>query len=256
MTRWSSSALASFVVAGAIVGCALLAAGCATGTDDELTVMAASSLTDAFDELAAAFEASDAGAGVDIQLVVAGSSRLATQLEEGAPADVVATADQRTMERIVETGRVRGQPAVFASNTMVVALHPGGADIDGLADLVDPDILVALCAEQVPCGALAQEVLAAAAVNLEPTTREPNVRSVLTRVVLGEVDAGFVYTTDARAAGTDVEVHVPPEADGLSTPYPIATLSDDPAALAFVDFVLTDGQEILSGYGFLAEATR
>ena len=254
MTRTRSSVRASFV-AVAMTGCAMLAS-CGTGDDAALTVMAASSLTDAFDELATAFEATDAGAEVDIQLVVAGSSRLATQLEEGAPGDVVATADQLTMARIVATGRVRGEPAVFASNTMVVARHPGTMEIDDLADLADPDILVAMCAEQVPCGALAQDVLAAGAVTLEPTTREPNVRSVLTRVVLGEVDAGFVYTTDARGAGTDVEVYVPPEADGLTNPYPIATLSDDPAALAFFDFVLTDGQEILADYGFLSGATE
>ncbi len=253
MTRTRPIALASFIAAGSLL-CGALLASCGTGDDAALRVMAASSLTDAFDELASAFEATDVGAAVDIELIVAGSSRLATQLEEGAPGDVVATADQLTMARIVETGRVHAEPTVFASNTMVVALHPGSVEIDDLADLTDPDILVAMCAEQVPCGALAQDVLAAGAVTLEPTTREPNVRSVLTRVALGEVDAGFVYTTDARAAGADVEVYVPPEANGLATAYPITTLSDDPAALAFFDFVLTDGQEILASYGFLGGA--
>ncbi len=239
----------------AVLAAAALAAGAcsAGGGGDAITVLAASSLTDVFEEMIAAFEETDGARGVEVGLVLGGSSALATQLEEGAPGDVVATASPSTMERVVRAGRVRGEPVVFARNSLVIAVersNPRG--IDGLDDLRADGLLVARCAPQVPCGALADEVLAAAGVDLQPASLEPNVRSVLTKVSLGEVDAGLVYRTDVTSAPVDAVE--PRGARAFTTAYQIARLGDDPAAAAFVDFVLSaDGQAILAAAGFTVE---
>lgn len=232
------------------------ATGACGGSDSQsIRVLAASSLTDAFAELASAFEASDDGVDISVELVVAGSSSLATQVTEGAPADVVATADEATMARIVDSGRTVGEPAVFAENSLVLAVSPDAADrITGLDDL--PGALVATCAPQVPCGQLALRLLDASGVRLEPTTEEPNVRSVLTKVLLGEVDAGLVYATDVRGVSSDdLLVVIPPEAPEITTRYPVVAISDDPVAAAFVEFVTSaDGARILDRYGFTVSA--
>ncbi len=239
----------------AVLAAAALAAGAcsAGGGGDAITVLAASSLTDVFEEMIAAFEETDGARGVEVGLVLGGSSALATQLEEGAPGDVVATASPSTMERVVRAGRVRGEPVVFARNSLVIAVersNPRG--IDGLDDLRADGLLVARCAPQVPCGALADELLAAAGVDLQPASLEPNVRSVLTKVSLGEVDAGLVYRTDVTSAPVDAVE--PPGARAFTTAYQIARLGDDPAAAAFVDFVLSaEGQAILAAAGFTVE---
>lgn len=239
----------------AVLAAAALAAGAcsAGGGGDAITVLAASSLTDVFEEMIAAFEETDGARGVEVGLVLGGSSALATQLEEGAPGDVVATASPSTMERVVRAGRVRGEPVVFARNSLVIAVersNPRG--IDGLDDLGADGLLVARCAPQVPCGALADELLAAAGVDLQPASLEPNVRSVLTKVSLGEVDAGLVYRTDVTSAPVDAVE--PRGARAFTTAYQIARLGDDPAAAAFVDFVLSaDGQAILAAAGFTVE---
>lgn len=239
----------------AVLAAAALAAGAcsAGGGGDAITVLAASSLTDVFEEMIAAFEETDGARGVEVGLVLGGSSALATQLEEGAPGDVVATASPSTMERVVRAGRVRGEPVVFARNSLVIAVersNPRG--IDGLDDLRADGLLVARCAPQVPCGALADELLAAAGVDLQPASLEPNVRSVLTKVSLGEVDAGLVYRTDVTSAPVDAVE--PRGARAFTTAYQIARLGDDPAAAAFVDFVLSaEGQAILAAAGFTVE---
>ncbi len=228
---------------------AVLATGCGAEGADTLTVLAASSLTDVFAEVIAAFEATDAGREVDVSLVLGGSSALATQLEEGAPGDVVATASPLTMDRVVAAGRVEGEPTVFARNSLVIAVEPGNPlGIAGLDDLATGGVLVAHCAPQVPCGSLATELLDASGVVLDPASLEPNVRSVLTKVALGEVDAGLVYRTDAAA---DVQVIEPPQARSFTTEYQIARLSDAPAAVAFVAFVQSEtGRQILAEAGF------
>jgi molybdate transport system substrate-binding protein len=230
---------------------ALLLAGCAatpgaqpTASPDELsgtlTVFAAASLTEAFDELATAFERQHPS--VDVVLSYGGSSALAAQLGEGAPADVFAAASEDTMQLITDVY------AVFATNTLEIAVpigNPGG--VTGLQDFADPALALALCAPEVPCGAAAQQLFAAAGITAAPDTLEQDVKAVLTKVELGEVDAGLVYRTDVRAG--QVEGIAFPEAADAVNRYPIAPLTG--LGAAFADFVLSeDGQAVLGDHGF------
>lgn len=230
-------------------GAVLAASSCGDGGHEaggrrSVTVFAASSLTDVFDDIAAAFEA--AHPGVDVTLQFAGSSRLATQIDAGAAADVFAAADERTAA-LVDARRV----TTFARNRLAIATPPDNpAGVTGLDSLTGDDVVLALCAADVPCGALAEQVggpeLTAAA-----DTREPNVRGVLTKVLLGEVDAGVVYVTDLHAAGDAVAGILLDHP--AATYYPLALLSDSPEAAAFVDFVLSPAsQELLATAGFEA----
>lgn len=209
-----------------------------------VTVFAASSLTDVFGDIAVAFEA--AHPGVDVTLQFAGSARLATQINAGAPADVFAAAGEPAAAQ-VNARRVQ----TFARNRLAIATPPDNpAGVTGLDSLSRSDVLLALCAPEVPCGALAAQVGGESLVGAADSL-EPSVRSVLTKVLLGEVDAGVVYVTDVLAAGTDVTaVTVEHPA---STPYPLALLSDSPDAAAFADFVLSrQAQGLLASAGFEA----
>ena len=207
-----------------------------------VTVFAAASLTDVFGDIAAAFE--EAHPGIDVTLQFAGSSRLATQINAGAPADVFAAADERTAEQVDAR-----QVTTFARNRLAIVTPPDNpAGVSSLASLTRSDVLLALCAPEVPCGALAEKVggpdLTAAA-----DTREPNARGVLTKVLLGEVDAGVVYATDLLAAGDAISGTVIDHP--ARTSYPLVLLSDSPEAGAFVDFVLSPrAQELLAAAGF------
>ena len=232
----------------AACGAVLVAAGACGGRDagepHGVTVFAAASLTDVFFDIATAFEA--AHPDVEVTLQFAGSSRLATQINAGAGADVFAAADERTAAQVSAR-----KVTVFARNRPAIAVPPDNpAGVTGLDSLTDRDLVLALCAPDVPCGALAEQVggprLVAAA-----DTREPNVRGVLTKVLLGEVDAGVVYVTDLAAAGEAVRgfaIDHPAE-----VAYPLALLSDSAEAAAFVDFVLSpQAQELLAEAGFEA----
>lgn len=204
-------------LAAGVLALVTLLAGC--GGDDAVDVLrisAASSLTEAFTELAAAFEADHPEA--EVVLTFGGSPALVTQLREGSPADVLVTADESSMDRAVAAGDVR-EPVVIARNRMALVVEAGNPrGITGLDDLARPGITVALCATAVPCGRLAREALDVSGVDLAPVSREENVKAVLTRVELGEVDAGLVYETDAMAAGAAVErLPLPPGAAVLST---------------------------------------
>ncbi len=238
------------LTAAALTITMVITAACSSSGDATITVLAASSLTEVFDELIDEFNATAAGDGVKVSLVLGGSSSLATQLEEGAPGDVVATADTITMARIVATERVVDDVRVFATNSLVLAVEPGNPlGIHGLADLAKDNVLVALCAPQVPCGALTGRLLSAENLVIEPATLEPSVRAVLTKVDLGEVDAALVYRTDVNHS--DVVVIEPERARQFTNDYPIAALSEDVASLAFVDFVLSsDAADILASAGF------
>ncbi len=244
------------IAATALVG-ALVLAGCSAAArsdaSDPLLVSAAASLADAFAEMALAFEASNPG--TDVALNLGGSAALREQVLAGAPVDVLATASPQAMAPLVEAGATRGTPATFARNGMaliVPAGNPGG--VTGLADLATPALFVGLCDPAVPCGGLADAVLAAAGVTPSIDTRERDVRSLLTKVVAGDLDAGLVYVTDALAAGDAVEAIAPDALPDLQTAYVIAPLTDaaDPAgAAAFVEFTLSDdGQAIMRRHGF------
>ncbi|MFV9426502.1 molybdate ABC transporter substrate-binding protein [Microbacterium sp. S1037] len=245
-------------LAGVLAVAALLAA-CASPTPQPaasggqlggtLEVYAAASLQRSFDEIATAFEA--AHPGVTVSPVYDGSSTLATQIGEGAPADVFASADEKNMSKVA--AQAPG-PRIFAANTLVIAVpagNPGG--VETLEDL--SRVTTVLCAPEVPCGAASQTLLSNAGVTVSPASAEQNVTAVLTKVAAGEADAGLVYATDV-VGRDDVEAIVPDGADAVVNRYPIAALTDAPnpaAAAAFVAFVLSDdGQRILADAGFRA----
>jgi molybdate transport system substrate-binding protein len=232
--------------------------GEATGV---LTVLAAASLTDVFTDLAEEFESRHPE--VDVVLSFAGSSELAAQINSGAPADVFAAADTATMDRVVRGEGLDAAWAaehgtdgvVFATNTLRIAVPPGNpAGVAGLADLAADGVSTALCAEEVPCGAATLTATEAAGVDITPVTLEEDVRAVLTKVELGEVDAGLVYATDVASAGVRVEALDFPEAAEAVNAYPVGVLASsadpDPAA-AWVDLVLSDtGTDALTAAGF------
>lgn len=219
----------------------------------ELTVFAAASLGGAFDELAARFEHGHPQTDVR-PITYDGSSTLATQLIEGARADVFASADIATMSTVVEAGLIsEWQP--FTSNVMQIAVAPGNPKgISGLRSLTAPELLVVTCAEPVPCGAVSQQLLRAAGVAITPVSEEQTVSAVLTKVKRGEADAGLVYETDVAAAAGAVEGVVIDGAEEFRTHYSIAQLTSAPdpaAATAFIEFVLSpEGQGVLAHYGF------
>lgn len=222
---------------------------------EELLVSAAASLSDVMTEVAFAFEAEHSG--VDVRVNLAGSSTLREQVLAGAPVDVLASASRTAIEPVVAAGLVAA-PTAFATNRLVVAVPPGNpAGIARLADLADPDLLVGVCAEGVPCGDLAREVFAATGVTPSLDTETADVRALVTRLALGELDVGLVYATDVVAVGGAVE-QVPAgdlPADGdLETTYVVAPLRDAPnavAAQAFVDFLLSDrGLAVMAAHGF------
>lgn len=220
----------------------------------DLTIFAAASLTASFTQLADEFMAQHPGVTIP-PITFDGSSTLVTQLTEGAPADVFAAADQANMTKADEAGVLAGPATDFASNTMAIAVQPGNPkNITSLADLVAPGLQVVLCAPEVPCGAVANTLLADDGVNLTPVSEEQNVKAVVTKVQLGEADAGLVYTTDVRAADGAIDGVPIASAEKAANSYPIAVLAHAPnpiVANAFVQFVLSDeAQQILAGYGF------
>lgn len=228
-------------------------AGDSGALEGEITVFAAASLTDALDDAAAGFEARHPGVAVEIN--TAGSSALREQILAGAPADVFAAAGAEAMDAVVEADATTGPARVLARNTLEIVVPAGNpGDVSGLDDFGDQDLLIGLCAAQVPCGALSREVLARAGVEPAPDTDEPDVRSLLTKVRDGDLDAGLVYRTDVEAGGDAVEGIAIPHGDNLAVDYLVAALagSDDPAvAAAFVDHLLSPaGRRVLDAHGF------
>jgi molybdate transport system substrate-binding protein len=220
----------------------------------QVTVFAAASLTEAFTTLGRQFE--QRYPGTTVRFSFGPSSGLAEQINAGAPADVLATADADTMDRIVRQGRA-ARSTVFATNELEIAVPADNpAHVAGLADLARSGVKVALCQPQVPCGSIAAQVFHRAGVTVRPVTLEADVKSVLAKVSLGEVDAGVVYVTDVRAAGDAVTGIPIPSTMNTSTQYPIAALTDAPnpvTASAFVAYALSDaGRSALSAAGFSA----
>lgn len=219
-----------------------------TGT---VTVLAASSLTGTFTSIAAAFEA--ANQDVDVLLSFAGSSALAAQILEGVPGDVFASADEANLAKVAEAGATSGDAVIFATNELQIVVAAGNPlGIEGLEDLTD-GLTLALCRAEVPCGAYATRAFEQAGLPLPPAGREDSVKGVLTKVQLGEVDAGIVYRTDVLAAegvtGVDLDAHAQVRAT-----YPAAVLADASnlrAGAAFVAFLVSDeAQAILRRAGF------
>ncbi len=218
-------------------------------------VFAAASLTESFTALGEAFAKAHAPARVEQNF--AGSPALVAQIESGAPADVIATADGANMARLESAGLLAGAPALFARNRLEIVVEKGNPKgIAGLADLARADLVVILAAETVPAGRYARAALVAAGVRVEPKSLEANVKAVLSKVALGEADAGIVYTTDVRSAGERVDGVAIPDAQNALASYPNAlvkqpSLSGD--AKSFVAFVLSaEGRAVLARFGFLA----
>lgn len=232
---------------------ALALVGCAPGEDEELVVSAASSLTGAFADIESAFE--KANPGVKVKVNHAGSATLREQILEGAPVDVFAPADLTHIDQVATAGAIGEEHRVFATNTLLIAVPAGNpGDVAGLDDFADPNLLLGLCAEGVPCGDLARAVLDSAGIEPSIDTYEPNARLLLTKIEAGELDAGITYVTDVYRGDSAVEAIELPEDLRLTTQYPIAMLArtDKPElATAFIQFVLSDeGQAILTGFGF------
>jgi molybdate transport system substrate-binding protein len=224
----------------------------ASALEGDITVFAAASLTDAFDEVGNAFE--QANPDTSVEFNYGPSSGLREQILAGAPADVFASANTSNMDQVVEDGAAE-DPQDFVTNQLEIAVPAGNpAGITGLADFAKPDLLIGLCAEDVPCGEFGREALTNAQITPSIDTNEADVRALLTKVESGDLDAGIVYITDVQAAGDTVEgIEIPAE-DNVTATYPIAALTDSgnaEVAQAFVDFVLSDdGQAILASYGF------
>jgi molybdate transport system substrate-binding protein len=217
------------------------------------TVFAASSLTDALtkagDELKGRYPAAS------FVFNFGSSSTLATQIANGAPADIFASADETNMQKIVDAKLDDGAPSFFASNRLAIAVAPGNPkNVSSLADLSRPGLIVVLAAPTVPAGKYAVDSLAKASVKVTPASQELDVRSVLNKVALGEADAGIVYVTDVLSAGTRVSSVVIPEEQQVVARYPIAVVTgakNPELARAFVDYLVSDeGQRLLAGFGF------
>lgn len=232
------------LVVGLTASCA---AASSTGETDQLTVFAASSLSGPFEQLGRQFEATHAG--TTVRFSFAASSTLAQQIVNGAPADVFAAASPATMHVVTRAGAATGEPAVFVRNRLQIAVPKGNpAGIAGLADLADRRRTIGLCAPTAPCGAAAMAALAAAGVTAAPDTLEPDAKSTLAKVRLGEVDAALVYRTDVIAADRSVDGIDFPQAAGND--YQVAVLRDG-AAAAFVAHLRSPaGRAVLSAAGF------
>jgi molybdate transport system substrate-binding protein len=218
----------------------------------QITVLAASSLTGSFTTLGKQFEV--AHPGTTVVFSFGASSTLATQITQGAPADVFASAAVKNMDQVV-AAKDATSPTTFAKNVMEIAVPPTNpGKVTALADLAKPGVKVALCAAAVPCGSTARQVFANDKITVKPVTTEVDVKSTLTKVELNEVDAGVVYVTDVLAAGSKVKGIMIPANVNASTSYPIAALTaskNAALAKAFVDYVLSgDGATVLTNAGF------
>lgn len=226
----------------------------ADGLSGTVTVFAAASLKESFAALAGRFE--QAHPGTKVVISFGPSSGLATQITQGAPADVFASANETTMGQVVAAGEA-ADPTVFARNAMQIAVPAGNpAHVRGVGDLGKPGLKVAVCQPKVPCGATAAKVFTQAGVRVTPVTREVDVKAVLAKVSLGEVDAGVVYVTDVRPAGSRVQGVEIPDDVNATTDYPVVALSKAPnplVAKAFTEFVLSPaGASVLADAGFTA----
>lgn len=224
----------------------------------EITVLAAASLTESFNTIGTAFTAANPGTKVTFSF--GSSATLATQVTNGAPADVFAAANETTMDTVDQAG-LAVRRTDFASNVLEIAVPAGNpGKITGLADFADADKTVVLCAKEVPCGSAAVKVFEAAGITPEPDSYEADVKAALSKVTpatagqQAEADAALVYQTDVKAGGDKIEGIEFPEAQEAVNVYPIASLKDsENAALAaaFTAYVLSpDGQKVLTDAGF------
>ena len=248
--------LLTLAIAVVLVGCTCGGAGPATSSvplAGSITVFAGSSLTDAFKK--AGDQVKLTTPGTDFLFNFGSSSTLATQIINGAPADLFASADDTNMQKVVDAKLNESAPAVFLSNRLQIAVAAGNPkQITGLADLAKPGLIVVLAAPTVPAGKYALEALQKAGVAVRPASQEVDVRAVLNKVTLGEADAGIVYVTDVKSAGAKVTGVDIPEQHQVIARYPIAVVKETKnprLAKAYVDYLLSDdGQKLLAEFGF------
>ncbi|MFJ3814286.1 molybdate ABC transporter substrate-binding protein [Streptomyces sp. NPDC090056] len=232
-------------------GSTATASGSATGAPAaNLTVLAAASLTDVFKTAGAAYEKSHPGTKLTFSF--AGSQELVAQVSQGSPADVLVTADTKSMDKVKAD---TGAPAVIAKNRLVIATGEGNPHkVDDLKDLADTKLKVVLAAPEVPAGKYSKQILDKQKIAVKPVSQEPNVRAVLSKVQLGEADAGLVYRTDAESAKDKVDAVEIPDDQNAVAQYPAATLKESKnagAAAAFVAWLSSpEGQKLLQDAGF------
>ena len=252
------------LLAGCVAVAALVLAGCSSSSSSSTTasgkptgtlvVFAATSLTDAFNKIATQFQ--KANPGVTVKFNYNGSSSLATQINQGAPADVFASASPTNMKVVTDAGDATGTPQTFASNTGEIMVETGNPmHIKTVSDLANSKVKTVVCAPAVPCGALAQDIFKNAGVTVKPVSEEQNVGGVVTKVTLGEADAGIVYVTDIKANENDAAGVPIPAGQNDITKYPIVEVKGAPnatAAKAFMSYVLgPNGQQVLASFGFM-----
>jgi molybdate transport system substrate-binding protein len=220
----------------------------------EITVFAAASLAESFNAIKKAFETRYPD--VSVKLNFDASSNLAAQIEQGAPADVFASADQANLEKTIESGDVTAKPVIFARNRLEIAVEHGNPkEVKGLADLATTGTVVVLCADPVPCGGYAAEAFAKAGVDVRPASKEENAKAALSKVSLGEADATVVYVTDVKAAKGEVSgVRIPDRHNVVAT-YPAAVVKETQngtGARAWVRFLESArARATLARFGFL-----
>jgi len=222
-----------------------------------IQVFAAASLTASFNALGTSFHQANPGVGVNFNF--AGTPTLVTQIEQGAPADVFASADTTNMDKLTADGFTSGSSRVFARNQLEIVVAPGNPKgITGLADLAKPGVIYISEGPTVPAGKYSLQALSTAGVKVTPKSLETSVTAVISKIELGEADAGIVYTTDIKGAGSKVQGVPIPAADNVIATYPIVAVKgtkSSAAASAFIDYVVSaTGQSMLATYGFLPAA--
>ncbi|WP_420180866.1 molybdate ABC transporter substrate-binding protein [Paenarthrobacter sp. TA1.8] len=255
--------LAIGALAAGLAGCGGgNAAPAATGTtrstesttlSGTVTVFAAASLKSTFTKIAADFEA--ANPGTKVTLNFAGSSDLVTQITQGAPADVFASADTKNMTKLIDAKLIDGTPTNFATNVLQIAVPPSNpASISSFADLSKPGVKVVVCAPEVPCGSATETIQMAAGTTLTPVSEESSVSDVLGKVTSQEADAGLVYVSDVKTAGDKVKGIPFTESDNAVNTYPVATVGatqNKDVAQAFIAAVTgAAGKKVLTDAGF------
>jgi len=224
----------------------------ASSLSGTITVFAAASLTAAYTAIGKDFETAHPGAMVKFSF--GGSSTLVAQIQQGAIGDVFASADQPNMQKAVDAGLVAGSPSIFAHNRLEIVVGAGNPKhVMGLSDLAKSGLVVVLCAPVVPCGRYAGQALQKAGVSVKPASQETDVKAVVSKVALGEADAGIVYVTDVKAGGAAIQGVDIPLGFNVVADYPVAVLKDSqnaPLAKAFISYLLGAGQPTLARYGF------
>ena len=250
--RWRAVAAVAVAALCSSCGTSAPASTSPSAVSGTITVFAASSLTAAYTAIGKDFE--KAHPGSMIKLSFGGSSTLVAQIQQGAIGDIFASADQPNMQKAIDAGLVAESPSIFAHNRLEIVVGAGNPKhIMALANLAQSGLIVVLCAPTVPCGRYAAQALQKAGVTVKPASQETDVKAVVSKVALGEADAGIVYVTDVRAAGAGVQGVEIPLSLNVVADYPVAILKDSqnaPLAKAFVSYLLGAGQPTLARYGF------